>query len=131
MTHITCRLTAKNGDQLRNPTLDNRVRATFFYIPGHHIHQLTITEVGWRRGVVVSGIRRMNPASVAVCTGMGDRLGEVCTISVCNQPTESTQPYILLGSLNRVLDYYHLCSGKGEDVTSAGWQVTLCDPTWM
>ena len=25
MTHITCRLTAKNRDQLRNPTLDNRV----------------------------------------------------------------------------------------------------------
>jgi len=29
MTHITCRLTAKNRDQLRNPTLGNRVRATF------------------------------------------------------------------------------------------------------
>ena len=26
MTHITCRLTAKNWDQLRNPTLGNRVR---------------------------------------------------------------------------------------------------------
>ena len=33
MTHITCRLTAKNWDQLRNPTLCNRVWATFtFYI---------------------------------------------------------------------------------------------------
>ena len=30
MTHVTCRLTAKNRDQLRNPTLGNRVRATFF-----------------------------------------------------------------------------------------------------
>ena len=29
MTHVTCRLTAKNRDQLRNPTLGNRVRATF------------------------------------------------------------------------------------------------------
>ena len=29
MTHITCRLTAKNRDQLRNPTLGNRVWATF------------------------------------------------------------------------------------------------------
>ena len=27
MTHITCRLTAKNRDQLRNPTLCNRVWA--------------------------------------------------------------------------------------------------------
>jgi len=32
MTHITCRLTAKNQDQLRNPTLGNRVWATFFTI---------------------------------------------------------------------------------------------------
>jgi len=29
MTHITCRLTAKNRDQLRNPTLGNRV-GTFY-----------------------------------------------------------------------------------------------------
>ena len=30
MTHATCRLTTKNRDQLRNPTLGNRVWATFF-----------------------------------------------------------------------------------------------------
>jgi len=30
MTDVTCRLTAKNRDQLRNPTLGNRVWATFF-----------------------------------------------------------------------------------------------------
>jgi len=30
MTHVTCRLTAKNRDQLRNPTLGNRVWVTFF-----------------------------------------------------------------------------------------------------
>ena len=29
MTHVTCRLTAKNRDQLRNPTLGNWVWATF------------------------------------------------------------------------------------------------------
>jgi len=28
MTHVTCRLTAKNRDQLRNPTLGNRVWTT-------------------------------------------------------------------------------------------------------
>ena len=28
MTHLTCRLTAKNWDQLRNPMLGNRVWAT-------------------------------------------------------------------------------------------------------
>ena len=31
MTHVTCRLTAKNRDQLRNPTLGNRVWATFIF----------------------------------------------------------------------------------------------------
>jgi len=31
MTHATCRLTVKNGDQLRNPTLSNRVWATFTF----------------------------------------------------------------------------------------------------
>jgi len=31
MTHITCTLTAKNRDQLRNPTLGNRVWASFTF----------------------------------------------------------------------------------------------------
>ena len=31
MTHVTCRLTAKNRDQLRNPTLGNREWATFTF----------------------------------------------------------------------------------------------------
>ena len=32
MTHITCRLTAKNRDQLWNPMLGNRVWATFTFL---------------------------------------------------------------------------------------------------
>jgi len=31
MIHVTCRLSAKNWDQLRNPTLGNRVWATFTF----------------------------------------------------------------------------------------------------
>ena len=31
MTHVTCRLTTKNRDQLRNPKLGNRVLATFTF----------------------------------------------------------------------------------------------------
>ena len=31
MTHVTCRLTANNRDQLRNPMLGNRVWATFTF----------------------------------------------------------------------------------------------------
>jgi len=44
------------------------------------------------------------------------------------RPTGSTQPRIPLGSLNRVLALIGL--GKGGNVTSAGWEVTLCDPIW-
>ena len=32
MTYVTCRLTAKDRDQLRNPKVGNRVRATFYYV---------------------------------------------------------------------------------------------------
>jgi len=41
MTHIICRLTAKNRDQLRNPTLCNRVRATFIFYTNTHTYLLT------------------------------------------------------------------------------------------
>jgi len=44
MTHVTCRLTAKNRDQLRNPALGNRVRATFF-IPTKRRSVVTIDSV--------------------------------------------------------------------------------------
>jgi len=30
MTHVTCRMTVNNQDQLRNPTLGNRLWATFY-----------------------------------------------------------------------------------------------------
>ena len=34
MTHVTCRLAAKYRDQLRTPTLGNRVWATFAFTLG-------------------------------------------------------------------------------------------------
>jgi len=40
MIHVTCRLTAKNRDQLRNPTLSNRVWTTFTFL---HWRQLANT----------------------------------------------------------------------------------------
>jgi len=43
MTHVTCRLTAKNRDQLRNPTLGNRVWAAFF----RRINRRSMTQVWW------------------------------------------------------------------------------------
>jgi len=45
--------------------------------------------------------------------------------SAAGQPT---QPFILLGLINRVPAL--IGCGKGGNVTFAGWQVTLCDPIW-
>jgi len=49
MTHITCRLTAKNRDQLRNPTLGNQVWATFTFLP------LSEDEDDRQHGVFIGG----------------------------------------------------------------------------
>ena len=40
MTVVTCRLTAKDRDQLRNPTLGSRVWATFFAFYCHRNERL-------------------------------------------------------------------------------------------
>jgi len=48
------------------------------------------------------------------------------TISVCNQSIRPTQPCIPPGSQTK----YQLHLGKGTNVTSARWQVTLCDHIW-
>ena len=46
MTHVTYRLTAKNRDQLQNPTLGNRVWATFtFFIPREMCETVTVVRV--------------------------------------------------------------------------------------
>ena len=46
MTRVTCRLTAKNQDQLRNPTLSNRVWATFtFFGWGENYSKLHMSQI--------------------------------------------------------------------------------------
>ena len=59
---------------------------------------------------------------------MGDRLRAGIPPWYVTKPTRSTQPCIPLRSLNRVPAL--IGWGKGGNVTSAGWQVTLCDPIW-
>jgi len=63
-----------------------------------------------------------------VSTGMGDRLWASIPPRYVTKPTRSTQPCIPLGLLNQVPAV--IGWGKGGNVTSAGWQVTLCDPVW-
>ena len=42
MIHVTCRLTAKNRDQLRNPTLGNGVLATFTFFNQMALNKITL-----------------------------------------------------------------------------------------
>ena len=63
-----------------------------------------------------------------VSAGMGDRLRAGIPPRCVTKPTRSTQPCIPLWSLNRVPAL--IGSGNGGNVTSAGWQVILCDPMW-
>ena len=44
MTHVTCRLTAKNRDQLRNPTLGNRAWADLFLITSRNWRKIHTRE---------------------------------------------------------------------------------------
>ena len=73
MTHVTCRLTAKNRDQLRNPTLGNRVWATFTFIATRQRRALKVTPqvaTGAESAVYVavcwSQLARETPTGVAM-----------------------------------------------------------------
>ena len=63
-----------------------------------------VGQLAWRSGNVVGRINEVNSTSSPVSTGMGDVSGFDSRrrhfISVCNQPTRSTQPFILSGSIN-------------------------------
>jgi len=49
MTHVSCRLTAKNRDQLQNPTIGNRVWATitFFTRESARLHKKSAPQHYW------------------------------------------------------------------------------------
>ena len=51
MIHVTCRLTAKNRDQLRNPTLGSRVWATFTFLSVSVYARISITDFEYRDNV--------------------------------------------------------------------------------
>jgi len=81
MTHVTCRLTAKNRDQLRNHTLGNRVWATFIYstVPSrnrkeHFFQQLCGDYCCMQTNDSVSfgGCRKLTDDDVAVYDGQTD-----------------------------------------------------------
>jgi len=57
---------------------------------------------------------------------MGDRL----RAGIPSRYVTSQLNQLSLASLLGRLIEYQLRLGKGGNVTSAGWQVTLCDPMW-
>ena len=64
MAHITSRLTAKNRDQLQNPTLGNRVWVTFtFFTVSNRSVQLPKTGERWGGGLEL--LTRLCARSVA------------------------------------------------------------------
>jgi len=64
-----------------------------------------------------------------VSTRMADRLRAGMPPRYVTKPTRSTQPCIFPGSLNWILAL--LGWGKGGNVTSARWQLTLRNLTWV
>jgi len=64
------------------------------------------TITGWWRGVVASGVRRMNEVNARrarLVPGWVTVFGRVYHLgTACNKPTRSTQPCTPPGSLNRV-----------------------------
>ena len=59
---------------------------------------------------------------------MGDRIWAGVPPRYVTKPARLTQPCIFPGSPNRVPALTG--QGKGGNVTSAGWQVALCDNVW-
>jgi len=81
----------------------------------------------WRFSVMVTSFLARTKL-LNVNTGMDDHLLADIPLWNVTKPTRSAQLCIPPGSLNRVPALTGL--GKGGNITSVGWQVTLCDPIW-
>ena len=65
--------------------------------------------------------------TATVTTGMGDRL----RAGIPSRYLTSQLGQLSLASLRgRLIEYCSFGWGNGGNVSSAGWQVTLCDPMW-
>ena len=79
MPHVTCRLTVKNWDQLRNPMLGNRVWATFtFFTPLHAAVQgvtlLLLGATGCQSCLLFTTFKCQQVVVVACAIGLFDLL---------------------------------------------------------
>ena len=112
MTRTTCRLTAKNRDQLRNPTLGNRVWATFTFtvivawlpIINSQYHHSYMHTQEYRIGHIV----HMQPTATYVTCSVVLMLGT--WVSPAKQWNQwwCCLDHNHLGSRNNVLDGMHI-----------------------
>jgi len=72
MTHVTCRLTAKNRDQLRNLTLGNRVRAIFTFLLSDRVYSYRSSAPTGKRSIVMSV-----SVCVRVCWSVRDHISDL------------------------------------------------------
>jgi len=82
-----------------------------------------ITNTSWQFGVCTTLCWAQ-----LVLGWVSDRLQAGIPPRYVTKPSRSTQPYIHPWSLNWVPAF--IGCGKGRNVTSAMWQITLCDPVW-
>jgi len=83
--------------------------------------------VDWRCNVVIKFLK--NPAKISLTDETCDECqSTILDVQFKVYTTGSTQPCIPPWSLNWVPA--SIGWGKGGNVTSTGWQVTLCDPIW-
>jgi len=110
MTHVTCRLTAKNRDQLRNPTLGNRVWATFLMCGVNGRRRLHVSIRGFLSAleVFLNDMRYINPRFTYLLTylltipqPMASTSSSQLAKSLCASMTSSTKLKIINVLLRR------------------------------
>jgi len=84
MTHVTCRLTAKNLDQLRNPTLGSRVWATFTFLKTlfRFVKSVTLISTKMQHGATTICRTRSSISLADLCVCLCRRCSAI-SVSVC------------------------------------------------
>ena len=96
MTHVTCRLTAKNRDQLRNPTLGgNRVWAIFFFastqlFPG----SILLPPVNGVDAAAVSSRQRSGPTTAAAAAAAAATVTAMISVGSEISPRRTRQQIV-------------------------------------
>jgi len=98
-SHVTCRLTAKNRDQLRNPTLGNRVWATFFTFVTNVVSD---NNLRWRMYTAWEKNHR-NPIVLKLCKGITATLQPFQVHQIAKPTHVSRHPQLGIDGWSNVL----------------------------